>query len=73
MNLSFTNYVFFLYIFNLMRNSTNIDFFKLTQELSEDSNAQLFKELSQGCFIEYNNAYLYEYIKLSGTKVQTLQ
>jgi hypothetical protein len=41
------------------------------QELSEDSNAQLFENLSQGCFIEYNNAYLYEYIKLS-EKVQTL-
>jgi hypothetical protein len=42
------------------------------QELSEDSNARLFENLSQGCFIEYNNAYLYEYIKLS-EKVQTLQ
>jgi hypothetical protein len=42
------------------------------QELSEDSNAQLFENLSQGCFIEYNNAYLCEYIKLS-EKVQTLQ
>jgi hypothetical protein len=30
------------------------------QELSEDSNARLFKKLSQVCFIEYNNAYLYE-------------
>jgi hypothetical protein len=42
------------------------------QELSEDSNARLFEKLSQGCFIEYSNAYLYEYIKLS-EKVQTLQ
>jgi hypothetical protein len=42
------------------------------QELSEDSNARLFEKLSQGCFIEYNNAYLYEYMKLS-EKVQTLQ
>jgi hypothetical protein len=29
------------------------------------------KKLSQGCFIEYNNAYLYEYIKLS-KKIQKL-
>jgi hypothetical protein len=42
---------------------------KEKQELSEDSNARLFEKLSQGCFIEYNNTYLYENIKLS-EKVQ---
>jgi translation initiation factor 2 beta subunit (eIF-2beta)/eIF-5 len=44
---------------------------EIKQELSEDSNARLFEKLSQGCFIEYYNAYLHEYIKLS-KKVQRL-
>jgi hypothetical protein len=42
----------------------------IKQEMSENSNARLFENLSQGCFIEYNNAYLYEYknIVRKGTK-----
>jgi hypothetical protein len=51
---------------------SNIFHFFLQELSAEDSNARLFEKLSQGCFIEYNNAYLYENIKLS-EKVQTLQ